>query len=55
MFAEVPRTSWKYMHVLSLSFTSAPLFLSFRAYFSRTQISYQAKRKREREMADLVL
>lgn len=26
MFAEVPRTSWKYIHVLSLSFTSAPLF-----------------------------
>lgn len=55
MFTEVPRTSWKYIHVLSLSFTSAPLFLSFRAHFSSTQISYQDERKRECEMADLVL
>lgn len=55
MFAKVPRMSQKYIHVLSLSFTSAPLFFSFRAHFSSTEINYQAKRKRECEMADLVL
>lgn len=42
-------------YMCSLFPSPQPPFFSFRAHFSSTEINYQARRKRECEMADLVL